>query len=352
MLLILLSILLLALTAGIIAQISLNKLRAEKNRNDAKLLQEANESLLAYAVTQAVVGTLPCPDTDANADGLENRAGTNCSSSIGRLPYRTLGIDNLTDSGGASLWYAVAPAYTDNGGLVPRNSSLVSNYVLDGRQVPALAISPGKPLPGQQRVPVTIAGFLEGENANASVDTYAQVGDETNNDLLNGLAVGRFWSLMEKKPLNEISALLTAYKTACTEYPWAANFAAGADDSVNAMQVGSVPLDVALPADWNTGCALGIEPSAELRNNWRDQIYYHFCLTSEGNCLSVQGDVALQAEAVLIAPGNLLAAQNRATQTLANFFEDENASGDTPYKYLKPINYDGTFNDSLKIVAP
>jgi len=54
-------------------------------------------------------GALPCPDNnndgDANCVGLG--IGPN-SSLIGRLPWKTMGIDDLRDSSGERLWYALS----------------------------------------------------------------------------------------------------------------------------------------------------------------------------------------------------------------------------------------------------
>lgn len=351
-LLIMLSVLVLALTSVVIAKVSLNKLKSRNMHEDGKVLQQAQEALLAYSVVNAVPGTLPCPDNDTPQDGLENRVGTNCSAPIGRLPYRSLGIDNLNDSSGNSLWYAVAPAYTESSTAIARNSSIANNFLIDGQAVSALAIAPGGALQGQQRSPVTVAGFLEGENANASVDVYAQVRDDNNNDLLIGLRVQEFWELNQIKILDDIGGLLNDYKSACGEFPWAASFIIGPDDSINALQVGSFPLDTALPVDWNTGCALGIEPSNNLRDHWRDQIYFQFCRVSEGSCLQLTGDLNQMVDAVVIAPGNIILAQDRSSYALSEYFEDENASGSSPYKFLNLKNHSVNFNDSVYVVSP
>lgn len=352
-LLVLLSVLVLALTSVIIAKVSLNKLRTQNMQSDSEVLQRAQEALLAFSVMQPVRGTLPCPDTDATPDGLENRSGTNCTQSRGRLPWRTLALDRLTDSSGTDLWYAVASAYTDSSGTIARNSSIANNYSLDGQSVSAVVIAPGRALNGQTRNNFNVSNYLEGENGNASVNSYAQVIDDDNNDLLIGLPVNEFWNLNEKIILAELATLLRAYQVACSnEYPFAASFTAGADNSLNNLQSGSFPLETALLDNWNSGCALGIAPSAELRTHWRDQIYYAFCRSGEGNCLQLTGDSSQQVRAVLIAPGVALAGQNRSTVALDEFFEDDNVAGASPYKILRfnPVNT--SFNDHVYIVSP
>lgn len=340
-----------ALTGAVFAKFSVNILRVERARASAQVLQEAKNNLAGYAIRQVAAGTLPCPDTSAPADGLEDRVGNSCSATLGRLPYRTLGIDDLSDASGTLLWYAVAPAYTDIG-LGQRNSSIANNYSLNGVDFPAIVISPGQTLNGQVRNNFTVANYLEGENANASVDTYAQVSDDTHNDFLAGINTSQFWPLMEKRVLSELSTLLRNYKTACAEFPWAADFAVGADDSIDLLQSGSFPFGTALPADWNTGCALGLQPTTAMRTHWQNQIYYHFCTTAEGSCLNVTGDLTQSAVAILLAPGVAFGAQTRTNYTLADYFETENANGDTTFQFLQSSNFNGTFNDSLNIVEP
>jgi type II secretory pathway pseudopilin PulG len=57
------------------------------------LLNQAQETLIGYAVVNR---HLPCPDTDAIPDGVENRnAGGNCVSDEGILPWNTLGIERV-----------------------------------------------------------------------------------------------------------------------------------------------------------------------------------------------------------------------------------------------------------------
>jgi type II secretory pathway pseudopilin PulG len=57
------------------------------------LLNQAQETLIGYAVVNR---HLPCPDTDAIPDGVENRNGTgDCASDEGILPWNTLGIERV-----------------------------------------------------------------------------------------------------------------------------------------------------------------------------------------------------------------------------------------------------------------
>lgn len=91
-------------------------------------LDDIRSALLGYAVSHK---HLPCPDSDALPDGLENRNGANCVSYFGALPWQDLGIGQ-TDAWNRHFSYAVSPAFassspafslTDNGTLTVKNTS-------------------------------------------------------------------------------------------------------------------------------------------------------------------------------------------------------------------------------------
>lgn len=67
-------------------------------------LQQVKQALLTFALVNKY---LPCPDT--NQDGKENRVGTRCTASVGRVPYIDLGLNktNVSDGWGNLLRYAV-----------------------------------------------------------------------------------------------------------------------------------------------------------------------------------------------------------------------------------------------------
>ena len=88
----------------------------------SKALAKAKEALIAYAATYQdthtgqVPGYLPCPDqAGGNPEGA---AETNCGAKdvtvIGRLPWRTLGIEPPRDGAGECLWYTVSGAFKNN----------------------------------------------------------------------------------------------------------------------------------------------------------------------------------------------------------------------------------------------
>lgn len=62
-----------------------------------RALDQTTQVILAFAV---VKGNLPCPDTDVPPDGQENRTGQNCTASRGGVPWRSLGIAEITAQDG------------------------------------------------------------------------------------------------------------------------------------------------------------------------------------------------------------------------------------------------------------
>ncbi|MCX8003760.1 MAG: hypothetical protein N2688_02210 [Burkholderiaceae bacterium] len=106
-----------------------------------RALADAVSALAGFArMRRCIVGTgtvlshLPCPDNGA-AEGV---AATSCSpTAIGRLPWRTLGIEPLRDASGECLWY-------------------------ERTATGARVIAPGAALPGQSRSPIPAAPVCSG----------------------------------------------------------------------------------------------------------------------------------------------------------------------------------------------
>ena len=95
---------------------------ARRDRADSvEALKQAKEALLLYATTIATTsdeatlspGEFPCPDQDR--DGWSTLgpdfAGNSCTGLFGWLPYRRLRTNELLDSAGERLWYAVSNTF-------------------------------------------------------------------------------------------------------------------------------------------------------------------------------------------------------------------------------------------------
>jgi len=144
-------------------------------------LKQAKQALIQYAVSYPELhedsgripgpGYLPCPDQDpgphSNSDPhanpgpdpahVEDMVGqTNCAEStgttVGLLPTRDLGLDNLVDAAGERLWYTVAQEFKQNQNATHvLNSETPASLRVDGadEEIVAIVIAPGAPV-GEQ----------------------------------------------------------------------------------------------------------------------------------------------------------------------------------------------------------
>jgi hypothetical protein len=159
---------------------------AREERTMSALLK-AKSALVAYAASEQwqrsmgqvtrQLGALPCPDRDDDGDADCIGAGiTNSVSLIGRLPWTTLGTDDLRDASGERLWYALSRNFRKLSGVTVVNSDAQGQLTVTGTatasNVVAVVIAPGPVILGQDRVaghnnPLS---YLEGFNANDNVN--------------------------------------------------------------------------------------------------------------------------------------------------------------------------------------
>ena len=175
--------------------------RAREQKSYAALAQ-AKQALIAYALTYkdthdapggsyTVPGFLPCPDlgTGINKEGTTAlNCGSFLVSAIGRLPWKTLGLDALRDGSGECLWYAVSGTYKYKPNGVLSNNTSSNNLMnwdtngqfnvldadgssylagsADGTRADTRAVAvifaPGAALSGQDRGPVAGAANCGG----------------------------------------------------------------------------------------------------------------------------------------------------------------------------------------------
>jgi hypothetical protein len=121
-------------------------LRIQQAKKTEQSLAMAKQALLAYAAEPITAlpaatpltcanncprpGDMPCPDT--NNDGAAE--STCAGSQIGRLPWKTLGTDDLRDGVGERLWYAVSSQYKNSPRMLPLNSDSVGTISLRDSQ--------------------------------------------------------------------------------------------------------------------------------------------------------------------------------------------------------------------------
>lgn len=99
------------LLIGLLGPLS-NRIEQKDRQATQAQLSEIKEALLGFAIAS---GRLPCPDTDAPPDGIENPVGggANCTNVSGTLPFTTLGVI-ATDSWNNGFTYRVTGAFADS----------------------------------------------------------------------------------------------------------------------------------------------------------------------------------------------------------------------------------------------
>jgi hypothetical protein len=130
---------------------------AVQRETNAKVLNQAKQALIGYMVLRAAQageddpGSLPCPEAAGNAGNpaLEGIAAGNCAvPAMGRLPWRTLGLDKLVDAAAEPLWYAVSPGWHKPNSTTNTviNSDSVGQLTVDGaaNNSVAVIIAPGR----------------------------------------------------------------------------------------------------------------------------------------------------------------------------------------------------------------
>lgn len=330
----------------IVAQVSRNQQTVMRSEKTTNAMRTARDALLGYAISQPIPGVLPCPDIDGDGDADATASG--CSAVAAWLPFRTLGLDNLTDASGADLWYVVDPDYT--GTVTPFNSSSLSNLRVNGALAAFLILAPNLTFDGQSRMAGNLnrANYFEGSNGDADPYVYQQAQSQDNNDQLLAYALTDFWALFEKSVvLPEAVNALNTYYSACAAYPWSATFnSGGALASVTGLQQGNLPLDTSLASSGS--CASTLSVPGWLRTHWGDKLQYSFCLSAQGQCLSITGDVTASATSLVIGSGVPLSGQFRPSAQLSQYFENVNQLATTQFVSRLPKNHDGSFNDVLQ----
>src|SRR5688572_7702946 len=123
------------------------KTSIENDNKTAAALALAKEALIGYAASAPNrPGALPCPDTDNDGSANGPSVGNGeCTSYLGRLPWRTLALPDLRDGSGERLWYAISPVFRNwptAGPFFPGvlNSDTPGALAITGITDPAIAI--------------------------------------------------------------------------------------------------------------------------------------------------------------------------------------------------------------------
>ena len=132
-------------------------LQNAKNRKTSEALAQAKEALIAYAVSNRTrPGNLPCPDLKAPGQGTQDSC-SGIANSIGRLPWKTLGIAELVDADGEPLWYVLSGNFKSVSSIINSDtqgtSSVYDNSgtTLLSSDVAAIVFAPGSTIGSQSR---------------------------------------------------------------------------------------------------------------------------------------------------------------------------------------------------------
>ncbi len=228
---------------------------AEREIKTGLALQAARQALLAYVAQYAArpdtaePGQLPCPELLSSiGTSSAGQAAASCSNAaavVGRLPWRTLGIDQLRDGGGEPLWYVISPSFRS----APINYATVGQLTFNGAANAAVAviIAPGRPVntlsdPGtppagcskvnqevstRNTASLVAANFLECGNATGS---YANLGtSQWSNDRVIAITTQDWLNAIEPPVVDrlqrQVAALLADWdqvELAATGRSWGA----------------------------------------------------------------------------------------------------------------------------------
>jgi hypothetical protein len=346
---------------GTVADVSrLN--RADKNTR--VVLMKAKEALIARALSDLNrPGSFPCPDAvknnlnDAN-DGIADAAsGDNCPSYIGRLPWRTLGTDDLRDDHGERLWYALSPAFRDTTNALINSTTTGNRTVYSGTsiltdQAVAIIFAPGAPLQGQNRSPVDSAACsapLGTLTQNLCASNYLETlpGSIANNASLAGpylqapksaqfndqvavITHSEFMGLVERRVGVELQQALTAFRNTAGYLPWPDSDGDGLED------IGHNHGRVATHGSSQWATYVNNALPYFRQNRWGQFFYYAVArnsLLDASKCDKCVGSETLSLDgasgfaALFITPGFQLAPRNTWPEDYIDDAENRNANG-------------------------
>jgi hypothetical protein len=316
--------LVLAATAFLIAKLDASEVNTERDKKTAIALSKAKIALIGWSITRGNSGTdrpgeLPCPDTDAPGTALYGVEEGSCVvGKVGRLPWKTLGIEELTDGYGEPLWYSIDGAFRKRFGSVASTNQPINSdtrattkiYAADGLtlitgaglEAAAVILAPKQLLNGQNRSPTNIAicpatgtSLAENRCATNYLDSQSGRSNATNtgsfirgsksdtfNDQLIYISAFELMKMTEKRVGRELKTILKNYYTAHGVYPYPAKYSdTDCRDEGNtgyftycqsnvSVCRGRFP-DEALPVGWGGPSLL---PGWFSFNLWGQTIYY------------------------------------------------------------------------------
>ena len=377
----------LALTSILVSGLSQIDLETQRQKKTLVALAQAKEALIAWSVLHGDTGdrpgTLPCPDTNFFGSTSSGNESGSCSAaggtSLGRLPWKSLGIGELRDADGEPLWYAVSDRFRrqglNNAAINSDTPGTLLLYAEDGTtlltgsgdELAAIVFSPGKPLPGQDRVgaPNSASSYLDSGNGRTNAAAGGPfiagpakdaAGNEVINDRVLGISARELIAAVEKRALREAENALAAYATdSGGKYPNPGDAtgpncvlpitdinSAGLCASNAATCVGRLPEDALSPyvATWFR------------KNGWGRVTLYAVSKTSvvDGSGASCPALLTVDGQPkqyVIIAPGTPGPHQSRPSSSLGDYLDDP-ANSDAWNPDARFVRPGGASNDQLR----
>jgi type II secretory pathway pseudopilin PulG len=366
----------LAFGAVLAASLAGNRPEIERQRRTLEALAQAKQALVAWALMQGDEnpatkkdgdgretptyyrpGSLPCPDRNyfghANSGNASGSCSGNGGTSLGRLPWKSLGLDRLRDGHGETLWYAVSDNFRHHGlNKAAINSDAQGSLLLyaadgvtlltpAGEALAAVVFAPGPPLPGQDRVaqPDAAASYLEaldGKNNARATGPFVMGpardarGDLAVNDLVIGISARELVAALEKRALSEAQAALRKHVAEKGRLP----NPAPPDGSHCLSSVSSVESLARCASDEATPACSGRLPEDAIsedltspvarwftQNGWGRVMIYAISDGAAG-CPAPLSLGGTPRNYVLIAPGAARGGQGRPSASLADYLED------------------------------
>ena len=217
-------------------------------RRTEAALAAARDALVGYAASypdqhagRDGPGYLPCPDTSGNGS-----PNSPCrAASLGRLPWRRLGLHDPRDGAGERLWYALDRRLRANGYKHrPLNSETPADLVVDGRSgIAAVILAPGPALSFQDRDRDRFdpAQYLEGGNETPADGTYVSRGlpslvpRDRFNDRVRTISRDELMAAAGRRALAAARGVLEAYRDASWNtgvLPWLVPWAGPAEGAL------------------------------------------------------------------------------------------------------------------------
>lgn len=364
-----------AVTATIYSKYNTYTIAIDRDKKTTEALKKAKEALIYYSLNNSYLnsstcvsntncprpGDLPCPDTtnDGTSEtSCGNTGGNNQVLRLNRLPWKTIGLDDLTDGYGERLWYAVSNNYKYNTRTRPLNSNTVGTITVrdstgkviydatTGGGVVAVIFSPGNAITRQDgyvqnrdaagintaKNYLDIAAgednsnFVDGTSSSLNGFIMGPVKDATGNMILNDRLIvitrDEMAAAMESYVLSQVREALLTYYNANFYYPYTSSFSdttclpANGNitvgcNSVSASYNGRIPaynLNQIIPTStWSATSILRGTRAGNWfqQNSWRELIYYAIapdCEISTINCSGTSQRLTLNN--ALLAPVN------------------------------------------------